>query len=596
MTETLTRAAPISAASYDPDSRTFTALISSGAPVQRTDARGSYIEKLDLSGVDLGALTGTPLLDAHRQDGSERVVGVLVSARRDAEGIHATFKLSAAADAESIVTKVAEGILRGLSIGYAAADRREAVGAGQGQKRERIVIIVPQIRETSLVAVPADPAAVIRSQEMENEQQPAVTTVATVANDNLIAHRAEVRAIATRAGLAPEWADTQIDSGADLATVKAAAFDAQAATRTAPVIRTQGAANDDPSVILQRRADALFARVNGSTPEDAARQYMGASIADHAAAILALRGVSTTGMDRETILRTAQHSTSDFPNLLTGVGNRTLLPAYEAAASPLKQLARQALLNDFRTTHRLKLGEIGALQKVSESGEIKATSRGEAAEAYALDTYGSVFSLSRKALISDDLGAFRDWGVAAGRAAAATEGDLLFSVLTASSGAGPVMGEDGKRLFHADHGNLAAAGAAPSETTLSAARQALRSMKGLGGSAIAATPAFVLCGPALETPFEKLLTAIQATAAADVNPFGGKLDLLVENRITGNGWYVFADPAQLAVLEYAYYSSAQGPQMASREGWDVLGTEFRVTLDFGAGAIDYRGAYRNAGA
>jgi hypothetical protein len=52
----------------------------------------------------------------------------------------------------------------------------------------------------------------------------------------------------------------------------------------------------------------------------------------------------------------------------------------------------------------------------------------------------------------------------------------------------------------------------------------------------------------------------------------------------------------LPVLGCAYLSSAQGPQMTSREGWDVLGMEFRVVDDFGAGVVDFRGAYSNAGA
>jgi hypothetical protein len=44
-----------------------------------------------------------------------------------------------------------------------------------------------------------------------------------------------------------------------------------------------------------------------------------------------------------------------------------------------------------------------------------------------------------------------------------------------------------------------------------------------------------------------------------------------------------------------HLSSAPGPQMSSREGWDTLSVEYRVVLDYGAGALDWRGAVRNAG-
>jgi hypothetical protein len=103
-------------------------------------------------------------------------------------------------------------------------------------------------------------------------------------------------------------------------------------------------------------------------------------------------------------------------------------------------------------------------------------------------------------------------------------------------------------------------------------------------------------GPARELLAEQTLAAIYAATVATTNPFSGKLTLMVEPRITDNRFYVFADPAVLPVLEYSYLSSAQGPQMASREGWDVLGMEFRVVLDFGCGAIDWRGAFLNPGA
>jgi hypothetical protein len=283
---------------------------------------------------------------------------------------------------------------------------------------------------------------------------------------------------------------------------------------------------------------------------------------------------------------------------LTNTGNRTLMSSYEAAQSPVKTaLARRSTLADFRPSTRLKLSDIGTLEKVSESGEITHTSRGEASESYALDTYATQFAISRKALINDDLGAFRDWGNTAGRMAAETESNLLLTLLLGN----PTMNEDGKALFHADHGNLAGTGLALGDAgaglnALDSARQALRGMKGLDGKTpINAVPKYLVVGPQQETMAEQLLAEIAAAIVADVNPFAKRLSLLVEPRITDNQWFIFADPAQLPVLEYSYLSSAQGPQMASREGWDVLGMEFRVVLDFGCGAVDWRGAYMNAG-
>ena len=154
---------------------------------------------------------------------------------------------------------------------------------------------------------------------------------------------------------------------------------------------------------------------------------------------------------------------------------------------------------------------------------------------------------------------------------------------------------DALAWFHASHGNLGT-GANIETASISAARIALRNMKGLDGTTpINAVPRFLLVGPEHETFADLALSNIYAATVADANPFTGRLTSLVEPRITGRRWYIFADPAALPVLEYAYLSSAQGPQMASREGWDVLGMEFRVVLDFGAGATDFRGAFFNPG-
>jgi hypothetical protein len=298
----------------------------------------------------------------------------------------------------------------------------------------------------------------------------------------------------------------------------------------------------------------------------------------------------------DTILTRAMHGTGDFPTLLTGTGTRILLAAYEAAPNPLRSLARRTTVNDFRTKTIVKLSEAPKLLEVNEHGEIHHGTRGEAKEAYSIKTFARIFALSRNAVINDDLGAFSDFSRAAGRAAAETEADVLTALLTANAGAGVTL-DDTKALFHTDHGNLAASGTVIDVAALSAARLAMRSQTGLDGvTKVNAVPKYLLVSATKETSAEQVLSTLAAATVATVNPWSGRLELLVEPRLSGNGWYVFADPGTLPVLEYSYLSSAQGPQMASREGWDTLGVEFRVLLDFGAGALDYRGAYRNAGA
>ena len=268
------------------------------------------------------------------------------------------------------------------------------------------------------------------------------------------------------------------------------------------------------------------------------------------------------------------------------------MAAYTAALSPVKtQLARAATLNDFRTGSKLKLSGIGTLPEVSESGEIVGTSRGEAVESYALTTYAVKYEMSRKALINDDLSAFRDWSQAAGVACANTESDLIVKTLLANA----KMGEDGKVMFSTARGN-SAAGAALSVDALSAARKAMRGYTALDGTLINSQAKYLLVGPENETLAEQLLASLYAATPADVNPFSGRLTLLVEPRITDSRWYLFADPAVLPVLELAHLSSAPGPQIAQEDGFDQLGTKFRVYLDAGAGVIDWRGAFLNPGA
>lgn len=583
-TEFLTRRAAFTPDTFNADAMTVEAVISTFAPVPRRDARGAYSERLDPAGLDLSGLVGSPVLDGHRQGSARDVIGTITAYRMEGPNLVATIQLSRAADAASIITRIQEGTLKGVSIGYRVS--RYADSVDPISKARVRTAAAWTISEVSAVPIPADPGATFRSNTMPKDTQ-----------DDPRA--ALIQRLVAAHDLPDEWRTRMEEAGEELTDneirtqARAAAAEAlQTRARQTPRIRTV-ASHEDPATVMQHRADALYAGVSGTAPTEQARPYMADTLRDHARAAVEATGTSTRGMDADTLFRAAMHTTSDFPNLLTNTGNRTLMGAYQAAQSPIKTtLARQTTMADFRPSTRLKLSDVGLLEKISESGEIKSTTRGEAAESYALDTYATQFAISRKALINDDLGAFRDWGATAGRMAAETEANLLLTLLQSN----PTMGEDGLALFHATHGNLAAA-AALSLAALEAGRKAMRGMKALDKKTpINATPRFLVVGPEQETTAEQVLAAIYPATVADTNVFSGKLTLLVEPRITDDRFYIFADPAVLPVLEYSYLSSAQGPQMASREGWDVLGMEFRVVLDFGCGAVDWRGAYLNPGA
>lgn len=575
-----TRAATIAPATLNREAGTVDVVLSTGAPVKRA----GYVERLAIDPAAVTIAPRLPVLDSHRQASIQDVKGRVENVRFEAGQIVATLRIS---DPVALAA-IERGDVTGVSIGYRVSKWQDSSDA-TGQRVRTATAW--ELVEASLVAIPADPQALIRSVTLPQD----ATTAPDAAT---LETRAAIRAIATTAGLDSAWADSQIDSGADVTAARSAAFEAMA-QRSAQPIRTAtvGASGDDPAVIQARQVEALSARMLGSAPTDAARPFMQMGLADYARDALTRSGtVGVAMMGREELLQRAMHTVSDFPELLTGAGNRVLADAYKRAESPLKQLARQRTAADFRPMSTLKVGNFTKLEKVTESGEIKALSTGEAKEGYSIETFGGIFSLSRKAIVNDDLNAFARWGEMMGQAAAETEAGQLLALLTANAGAGVTMG-DGKALFHADHGNLAGTGAALSETTLSAARQAMRTQKMMDGTTpVNVVPRFLLVSPALETAAEKLLTSIQANTTADVNPFGGKLSLIVEPRLTGNGWFIFGDPTTAPVLEYAYLSSAQGPQLSSRDGWEVLGREFRVTLDFGAGTTDHRGAYRNAGA
>jgi phage head maturation protease len=595
----LTRRADLAPASADRDARTVEVVWSTGAPVRRRDMAGQYIERLSLApeAVDLTRLQGASVLDAHRQSAVRDVLGSVQSASVDGQRGTALIRFSARPEVEPLWQDVLSGILRHISVGYSVEDWSETTENGA-----RVLTAVRWTpHEISLVPTPADPGAHIR---MENNMPDDIRS--TVANDNGANVRAtintEIRSIASIAGLDQAWIDGQIDAAADADTARRAAFDALA-SRSAPTIRTEqvrveiGESQDDPDLRARQMGEALYARINPRHQlSDPARRYAYATPVDMAKELLMLRGESTMALSPASLVTRALHTTSDFPIILGDTVGRVLRDAYQAAPSGIRRLGRQTSARDFRSVNKIMLGEAPLLEKLNEHGEIKAGTMAEAREAYKIETWARKIGITRQVLVNDDLGAFSDLARRMGQGAAETEARILVTLLEANSGNGPTL-SDTKALFHVDHGNRAGTGAVISDGTLSAARLALRTQKGIEDRTIRVTPKNLLVPPALETVAEKWLATIAPATAADVNPFSGSLSLVVEPRLSSaTRWYITADPGEIDGLEFAYLSGNEGPQVESRSGWDVDGVEIRVILDFGAGFIDHRGWFMNAGA
>lgn len=602
MTAPVTIRAGFKPASVDEETRTVELIASTGAGVRRRDMEGEFLEVLEVSerAVDLSRAEGMPLLDAHRQDGLDRVLGVVRGLR--IEGGKLIAKVQISERHEPIWRDIVAGIIGNVSIGYGPVSHRDSEENGQRVR----TLTRWELHEISLVAVGADPTARVRSTDMPdgNQNQNAAQQpqggqqVATPATETRADTNREIRALAQTFDLPGDWSDDLIDREASVEDARSAALDALRTRRTAPAApvarSTQGPAGDDPAAFVTRAAEALYtSRVNPRHEiSDAARQYTAMTTLDLARDCLTRSGVQTTGMDAASAITRALHTTSDFPAIFADTANRVLREAYQAAPATLKQIARQASAKDFRAKTSVQLGEAPSLEKVGEHGEYKAGTMAEAKESYSIDTFGRIVGLSRKAIINDDLSAFTDLSGQLGRAAADFEAQQLVDLLIAN----PAM-DDGTALFHADHGNLAGTGGALDADTLGAARLAMRRQKGLSGRPIAVAPKYLIVPPELETTAEQLLATINPTTTADVNVFGGKLELLVEARLSDTGaWYVAADPAQVPGLEYSYLQGAEGPQIEQRAGFEVDGLEVKVRLDFGAAFLDWRGVYRNAGA
>ena len=638
------RAADLLPATLDEQDRSIEVVWSTGARVRRQPLFGEpFDEELSMapSSVRLERLNaGGPLLKVHDLRTLDSVIGSVVpgTARIDQGRGVARVRFSERDDVEPIWADVRAGHLRAVSIGY-QVHRFEVSRPANAPEVWRAVDWTPF--EISAVPVGADPAAGFRSvdplipcvvdrddasQQMRiSMDETNVTATSAKATPEPITRAADpqpdtqaliasaqtaerervgtIYDLASRLGLERTYAEDMVQRGVDLDEARRVILDKVAATseqtRTFPHVSTPLGGRDERVTRRDAVANALLHRYSPTlfTLSDPAREYRGMTLLELAREFLGSSGVNVRGMSRDEIATRSLHSTSDFPEVLSAVTNKTLRQAYDIYPRTFVPFCRQVLATDFKAMNRVQIGEAPQLLKLGEGGEFKRGTISESKESYRIETYGRVVGITRQVLINDDLDAFTRIPAMYGTAIATLESDVVWAVITANAAMA-----DGVTLFHATHKNLAAAGAALSVAAIGEGRASMTKQTGLDKKTVLnIRPSYLVVPAALELAAEQLIAQnLMPAKTGDVVPQSIRtLTPIAEPRldaISAGAWYLAANPAQIDTIEYAYLEGQQGAYIETRNGFDVDGVEIKCRLDFGAKAIDWRGLYKNPGA
>ena len=648
---TMLRAAQIEPATFDATKRTVEVVFTTGAKVRRYDwgRDRMYDEELVVSAeaVDMARMNaGASVLNTHGQYRLEDVIGVVERAWIAGSEGRATVRLSERPELAGVVADIQSGVIRHISAGYStqAIEMVPPEARTDGDNARWLYRATRwQPAEISFVPVPADAGSGTRSQptqgtepcvfttraaaptpesttmpqSIENGGAPATPTAAAPA---ATAHAPAATAPDTRAAdiadlcarhNVPTLASGMIRAGTSVADAGLAVL-SELARRDASsgghrnVARIE-TVQDEMTVRMAGIEQAILHRVAANTKlDDNGKQYRGLSLIEMGRDFLEAHGQNTRGLDRMTLASRMLNfraagpmGTSDFSSLFANVANKRLRSAYDENAGTYALWARRAPnAPDFKNMSVVQLAGAPDLLQTNEAGEFKYGAMSDGGETYAMLTYGRIVSLTRQAIVNDDLRAFERMVSAFGFAARRLENRTVYSQLTANANLA-----DGGALFNATvtstaggHANLITSSAL-AIGTLTTGRTNMRLQKGLQQEELNLAPSYLIVPAALEQTAYNLTSANYVPSTkAEINEFrsGGRTAVMpiVEPVLDANSataWYLAASNSQVDTVEYCYLDGAEGPVIESEVGFETDGVSYKCRLDFAAKAVDYRG-------
>lgn len=526
---------------------------------------------------------------------------------------------------ETIFQKVQSGTLQGVSVGYAIyryevledEDTKSTNGRFNGPA---YVVTDWEPLEISIVSVPADATVGVGRSAEEIHTSIDTQEETKRMDEKAIVTTEEVKSTPVETGITQEdlqkameqerkrtseitalfrdfdveGADEAIVMGVSVDEARAMVMD-QLRARNKGVSVTMGEAESDKFRAAAQDAVLMAAGIPVADAAPGANELRGYSMIELARESLQRENVKANFGDNMELARQAINSTSTFPAIMSNLANKSVMTGFNEAETTFQIWAGKGSNRDFKEAARVALSEAGNLELVPEGGQFQQDFLGEASARTKVATYGKLFSLTRQAIINDDLGLFSKIATKYGSAAKRLVNKMVYAQLT-----GNVKMQDNIALFDTKHGNVAGTGEALSVKAIAKAITAMRRQKGITGEAtLNITPKYLVVPPELEMVAYQI---VNSTAAVDgvnsgvVNPYKGRFVVVADAELTDpDAWYLVADATQHDTIEVTYLNGVETPRLETRQGFDVDGIEYKVAFDCGVSALDFRGVFKNAG-
>lgn len=334
---------------------------------------------------------------------------------------------------------------------------------------------------------------------------------------------------------------------------------------------------------------SLLARAGIDKDKEDAKDnaYNAMTLRELARASLVDRGISVSGHNAMSMVGLAfTHSSSDFGQILIDVAHKSLLKGWETAAENFDQFTSRGTLTDFRAAKRVGLGDFGHLPQVGEGEEYTYGTIGDEGASVALATYGQLFTITRQAILNDDMHLLTKIPEKMGQAARATIAKLVFALLT-----GNAKAQDGKALFDASHKNTIT-NAALDLANIDKGIQLMNGFVNARGEPLAIEPEFMLMPTSMYTRGLQLIKSASVEGAdansGIINPLRDIVTPVKSARLQAadeKSWYLINKEA----IEVSYLDGIDTPYMEQQNGFTVDGVSTKVRIDAGVNVIDYRG-------